>query len=348
MIATLLEVGDIHCRKSVFYSEGIDSFKEWFDKKFPDESRATTEMLIAGDVLDSILFMPTAAAILESLSKLFHRKASHVYVIPGNHDYGLSGYKVESSTSYLRELGFIVFDTFGVYTTELGFKLLCAPWEFKRTIKDVNALLSAHKEESFDAIATHWELEPMFGSTEFVNLDGFKTKSFACGHIHAHKQNPKYLGSILPNSVSENKDEDQSVIRALIKNTEDDSKFKVVDIDVPSFITLQKVTVNTLADVSALPANPKVFYKISYDSDIIQGSDIRTQAKLHGIHIYKLESIKKEVEETSTPIDDSLFAKDKLGSYTPIDILQFCKDQLDLTEEEYEWTLQFLKRRHSN
>ena len=347
MIATLLEIGDIHCRKSSFYSEGIKSFEEWFDKKFSDSARESTEIVIAGDFMHSIMFLPTAAAEACNLVNLFKRKASTIYVIPGNHDYGLSSYKVESSTPFLRELGVEVITEFCEYETKLGFKLLCDPWEFKKTHKQVSAQLEAAQDKEFDSVVTHWELEPMPNSSEFIDVTKLNTKTFACGHIHAHKQNPKYLGSILPNSISENKDEDQSVIRALVMDTENRSRFKVTDIDIPSFITLEKVTISTLSDIGKLPVNPKIFYKITYDGDIIHASDIRNQAKLYGIHVYKLDPIKKVSEEQELE-ENSIFAKDKLGSYTPVDILQFCKDQLDVTEEEYEWCLQFLKRRHSN
>src|SRR5574344_572623 len=124
MTKALIGIGDIHLRSKNYYKTGLKAFLDWFNKTFPDERREETEIVIAGDVLNKVAMLPFVAASTVNLFETLHKKAKNVYVILGNHDYGMSKYKVINTKDFLEKEGAIVIDTLCEYTTELGFKLL--------------------------------------------------------------------------------------------------------------------------------------------------------------------------------------------------------------------------------
>ena len=296
MSIKLIGLGDVHLRNKAFYRAGFKGFLDWFDKTIPDEHCESTEILLAGDFLNKISMLPRVGAESVRFTSILKRKASTVYCILGNHDYGTSGYKVINIKDFLEELGIVVIDDFCEYTTKLGFNILCLPWRYGCTHAQVNKYLKSLDLEhtEYDACSAHWELESMFGS-DFVDLSPVNAKAFMCGHIHSHKCNPKYLGSILPNQIEEVKDNDPSVVRILVKDLKN-NECKNHEFQIPNFISIKKVTINSLADIQNLQADSNCFYKV-YHPTTLSEKDIKNRMKILNIQLYGFDEVDAEVNE---------------------------------------------------
>lgn len=336
MIKALVGIGDIHLRKKDFFEVGIEKFEKWFDETFPNEAKENTEIILAGDIFDKIALLPSVAAEAVKLSNLFFKKAKRVYAILGNHDYGLHRYRVENSKKLLDELGFIVIDNLTTLTTENGFRVLCLPWVYNTSLGKVNEFIKQNENENFDAVCAHWELEPLFGD-EFMDLSNVKTNSYMIGHIHSHNSNPKYLGSVLPNSVAEGKELDNSVIKMLCKDF-DQNKSKEREVPIPSFVSISEVVIQSLEDLSSLQKDSSVFYKIFHPATITEKS-VKTQAELLGLNIYSLEKIHEEgSEELNTEVEIKEYTKTG-----PEDLIELYAEALNITEEEKIACLQVIR-----
>lgn len=325
----IIGIGDIHLRSKGFYRLGISRFFNWIDKTLPSSEKEFTEILLAGDVLNKVTMLPEAAGLAVKLLKLLKTKASKVYIILGNHDYGLSNYKVISAKKFLcEEDNVVVIDTLCEYTTDLGFKLLCLPWCYGMKHSDVDAYVAQLPQDaSYDVCTAHWELESCMGS-DFINLKT-NAKAFMCGHIHSHKVNPYYLGSVLPNSIAEQKDDDPSILRYFIRG---DNGYSVKDVEIPSFVHIETVTIGNLGDIAQYTGHPDIFYKIIHPKTIA-GRDIKSQARISGVLVYETEKL--ETETTKKEIKDV----DDVPEYrvqTHKDILNSCKEKLQLDQDTYD------------
>lgn len=339
MIKTLIGIGDVHLRSKKFYKVGFKAFLDWFDKKFPDSEKETTEILLAGDVLNKVSMLPYVAASTVDLFKVLHKKAKNIYIILGNHDYGLSKYKVISTKDFLEREGAIVIDDFCEYRTELGFNLLCLPWKYGATHAKVNAFLNnLDLSKSYDVCTAHWELESLYGS-DFVDLSKVNAKTFMCGHIHSHKVNPKYLGSILPNSIAETKDYDKSIVRALSMN-ESGEKWKEHELEIPNFLQLRTVTIKSLADIIGLSKEENCFYKILHPKTI-PAKDVANQTRLSGINLYGTGVVEEEKPEIDLQKDLENIKEYSVQSH--LDILELYKDSLQLDNNLLNLCLQAIR-----
>lgn len=323
----IIGIGDIHLRSKSYYKVGFNQFLNWIDTTLKNEDKSSTEILIAGDILDKVTILPYAAALTVDFFRMLKQKAENVYVILGNHDYGLSEYKVINTKSFLEKNGVTVIDQLCEYTTQLGFKLLCLPWTYGSRHKDVNEFLKEHTG-SYDVCTAHWELESLYGS-DFVDLSNVQSKTFMCGHIHSHKVNPMYLGSILPNNIEELKTKDPSVLRVLSQDG------KVEDINIPDFVKLATFTIKDLTDLNQLSKDPDVFYKV-YHPKTISSRDIIAQAKILGLKVYGTEKDREELSIDFKSIDD--VQEYKVQSHE--DILNSCRERMQLTDEVYNLCLQ--------
>lgn len=320
----LIGIGDIHLRNKAYYQEGLAKFANWFDSKFPDNFKNNTEIILAGDIFNKVSMLPSTAARAIDLFNLFYKKASTVYAILGNHDYGLSKYKIVNTKAFLEKNNIVVIDDLCEFQTKLGFNLLCLPWKYATTHQTVNKFLEDKKSREYDACIAHWELESLYGST-FVELKDIKAKAFMCGHIHSHKTNPKYLGSILPNNIEEVKDNDPSIIKVLLEK-EDTSK--VVDFEIPNFVNLQSVKIETLADINNLEKG--IYYKILYPKNL-SIKDINNQAKLAGINIYSLTKLL--TDKLDIDLNKNLSNIKEYTAQSHQEILQAHKASLNIDEE---------------
>jgi DNA repair exonuclease SbcCD nuclease subunit len=337
VIKVLGGIGDIHLRKKNFFEVGFKKFTNWLDETFPDEMRENTEIFLAGDVFDKTTLLPDVAAMAVELSNLLFKKAKTVYVILGNHDYGLHKYKIVNTKKFLQELHFTVIDDLSVITTNLGFKVLCLPWVYGATFKKINEFISTVEDQQFDAVLSHWELESMFGNNEFVDVSKINATSFMAGHIHSHSQNPKYLGSILPNSVAEGKEFNNSVVKMLCKDFEK-GKAKERQVAIPSFVSIKEVHIKNIEELDLLEKDPAIFYKIMYKGEILEKS-IKTKADLLGINIYSTEKLREEGEMGNVQ-------KIEVEEYkvtTSEDLIKLYKETLNISDEEMSACIQVVK-----
>lgn len=321
----LIGIGDIHLRDSDFYTVGFSNFLKWFKQTIPDSFKDSTEIILAGDVLNKITMSPIVGSLAIQLFSTLHQKASTVYVILGNHDYGLNKYKVVNVKDFLEGLGAVVIDDLCEFQTKLGFNLLCLPWKYNCTHSQVNNFLQKLdvKNKQYDVCTAHWELESLFGS-DFVDLQNVNATSYMCGHIHSHKSNPKYLGSILPNSISELKKNDASVVKILTKDQET-GVCKNNEFAIPSFIDIERVLITDLTDLQKLQSRLDLFYEIIHD-DTISKKDIKNQMKLLNLQIYGLK--RRQDVELSVEFNLDDISEYKTQSHSVI--LEKLQDDLQL------------------
>lgn len=330
----LMGIGDIHLRDKPFYKKGLNNFLEWFDSKIPDNKRDCTEIILTGDIFDKISLYPETSALAIKFFKTLHKKASTVYSILGNHDYGLTQYHIKNTTPFLKKLNVQVIEEPCTITTNLGFKLLCLPWAYNFTHAKMNDYIKKNCDQQYyDACISHWEIDSLFGSS-CIELNNVQSKVFYCGHIHSHATNPYYLGSILPNNISEIKTEDFSVLRMLVQK--DDNNCITKDLPIPSFISIKSTHIHSLTDLENIQnQDSTIFFKIYYDP-AISLNDIENKSKVLGLQVYSIEPEGKEEIEIPSLQEDFLLNKEVYIPKSHTDLLQRYAKQFKLSEKEFE------------
>ena len=329
MIDLLISFGDVHIRKDTWYKVGFSKFIEFLEKTLPDNNREHTEIVLPGDIVENIYLYPETCAMVTLLISTLNRKAKTIYVILGNHDYGLVYYKIKSLKPLLESLGVIVIDELSEVKTELGFELLCVPHDPSQTFEVLNEKLKQYTEKTYDCFISHRELKPMPDSTDFMDISNIKTNCFCCGHIHSHKNDNRYLGSILPNKVNEVKENDPSVLRIYRK---DSKTYK--DFELPVFVNIEKVFVQTSTDILNLAKKPDTFYYIMIVGNTLTIKDAKHYCELSNIPLYDCDYEEKE-EDVNVSIDSS--SKTKVHKLPTLEeMLKIYKNNLlqsGLTEE---------------
>lgn len=331
----LMGIGDIHLRDKAFYKKGIDGFLQWFDSKIPDTKKDCTEIMIAGDIFDRISLLPETSALAIKFFDVLRRKASTVYTILGNHDYGLTQYHVKNVTPFLKKLHVQVIEEPCTIETKLGFRILCLPWAYNLSHVKINEYIKNNcTGQSYDACVSHWEISPLFDSPN-IDLSEVQSASFYCGHIHSHSADNKYLGSILPNSIPEVKENDNSILRMLVKK--DDGTCITKDLTIPSFISIKTLHIQSLADLDQYSnvVNNNVFFKIKYNTNLTV-TNIENKCNLLNIQVYSIEPEHKEEEEDVNILLQENFLNNKV--YVPKnhkDLLQKYAGQFTLSEKEF-------------
>lgn len=337
----LLGLGDPHCRKETWYKYGIKKIIEWMDKEvFPPKlPRDRVEVLITGDSLDDVLMDPKDSAAAVEFFNYLTSKASTVYAILGNHDYGLEDYKIIDASPFLESLGVTVIKEVGPMVTNLGFKLFNIPWVPKTKHNEINELLKSYTNNEYDVVTSHWELEKSIMSEHFVDVHSLKAKAYMCGHIHQHSFNPDYLGSLLPNNISEVKDKNPSVIRMLF--TQDgNSEYILKDFPIPSVVHIVQKEITSVNDLDQFELKEDTFYKIEIDSSLDKRL-VRLKAKNLGIQVYDIEKIKKAkaVDGVSTALEGEKLLKPK----TKLEMLKCIQQLLSLSDEDLEVCKQYIE-----
>lgn len=243
----LYGIGDLHISTKPYYVEGFNKFISWLSALNLGK-REETEIFLVGDIFNSINITADTAAMFKRLVEVLDIKASAIYDIMGNHDYGIASYSVESTKQLLESYGIEVIDEPKIIKTKNGFDVICLPWtqaNLSHTKKFVEQIdLTKH----YDAIATHWYItKPKFvnGTVDVDIPSNLNVTSYFAGHIHNTREDDKYLGSILPNSCDDDKYASCSVIKCVSINGETKErritippfvKFVDIDLDKESFI----------------------------------------------------------------------------------------------------------------
>ena len=330
MANVLLHLGDIHSKYSPYYNYGINKFIKWLDATLPEAGRESTEIILAGDMLDKVTGESSHASAMAPIVDVLKRKAKYIYAILGNHDYGIRALSRISNTEFLESLGIIVIKDLCVYTTKMGFKILCLPWTPYCTYNQVNDFVKEHLDEDFDSVVAHWEIKPLF-TDNFIDISKVKSTCKAVGHIHTKTNDPCYIGSVLPNSSSEMKYENSlSVIRSLVKT---DKGSNVFDIKIPSFVTIQLAAIKNFEDLKSLVSREDLFYKIRFNSANLEQREVLNYVYEHNIGLYKVESTNYDIQEFNSGMSEISFDNITLN-LSKKEIIEECASALSITDEE--------------
>ena len=319
MTPCLIGFGDIHIRKDKWYVQGFEEFINYIEKTLPDDRRDYTEICLPGDIVEGIALLPSTSAMVTNFFSVLFRKAKTVYVVLGNHDFGLVYYKIKSLRPFLESLGVVVIKDICDYTTNLGFRLLCIPHIPSQSMGEANEEVKKFEGIEFDCVVSHRELHPMIGSTEFLDLSKINSHCYFCGHIHKHNNDPKYLGSILPNKSDEVKSNDPSVMRIYIK---DSKTYK--DFDLPVFIDIQNVKVSSVTELQSFKVAPKTFYNFFISGNALTVKDVKAYCELYSIPLYDCD-----YEETN---DTGIIIKE--NGEADLEKLPDLKELLDMYKSE--------------
>ena len=112
-------------------------------------------------------------------------------------------------------------------------------------------------------------------------------------------------------------------------------KTKVEDINIPDFVKLATFTIKDLTDLNQLSKDSDIFYKV-YHPKTISSRDIIAQAKVLGLKVYGTEKDREELSIDFKSIDD--VQEYKVQSHE--DILNSCRERMQLTDEVYNLCLQ--------
>lgn len=324
----LLNLGDAHIKYEPYYNYGISKFIDWFDKSFPDKGREITEIFLTGDVLDKVAGVTSQEANAYPFMEVLKKKAKYIYTILGNHDYGIKSLSYVSNKEFLESLGITVITENCEYTTKLGFNVLCLPWHPSYSYDTENNFIENHLNKEYDCVVSHWETEPLF-TENFVNISKLKSKIFSIGHIHTFGSN--YVGSLLPNSSSEQKSVGcLSVVRALYETNE---VFNHADIPIPSFVDLREVKINSYLELSNLISKEELYYKIKYNRSSLDKNTIIDYCKEHNVNIYK-NPLPLSVDNVIEIDESGLKLPEFSEGVSKRSIIEACKEELLITDEE--------------
>jgi len=211
-----------------------ENFLRWFDAQtFDKDSYA----FFAGDITERDTNPGIVIAQLIRLLMICHEKFKYTYIVLGNHD--VKSYKglVQNSLMFVPQTFdniIVIDDLTAVYDDDGNLpKVLCMPHRYNEDfIKRYNDYLKAHADEEWDAIVGHFYATESF-SGDYVDVSKVKAKVKAIGHVHTRIA-PEYLGSLWPNSSSEDFTPYPRAIRCLKDGI-------VSEIPLPKFLQFVKV-----------------------------------------------------------------------------------------------------------
>lgn len=279
---TICGIGDLHISNKQYYVEAYDKLLAWLSSQDFGCLRDELELFLVGDIFNSINITADIAAMFKRLVEVLYSKASKIYAIMGNHDYGISSYIVESAKGLLESYGICVIDKPCEITTDNGFKVLCFPWTQESISKSKQFMKSIDLSKQYDVLATHWYVT----TPKFMNGDQssileippeLKVTSVFAGHIHNTGESDLYLGSVLPNAADDDKWANPSVLK-IVSNGKETKK------TIPPFVKFVTVDIDKSQDVEDADG---VWYILEYSQ--ASSLQLRTVTQ-HVKRLYKVVS----------------------------------------------------------
>lgn len=273
-------IGDLHISTKPYYVEAYSKLLEWLSSLDFKASREDLEFFLVGDIFNSINITADIAAMFKRLVEVLYSKASRIYAIMGNHDYGISSYIVETTKGLLESYDIEVIDKPCELTTANGFKVLCFPWTQDSILKSKQFMKTVDLSKKYDVLATHWYIT----APKFMNGDTsgvleipkeLKATSVFAGHIHNTGESSLYLGSLIPNASDDDKWTNPSALKIVSNGAE--SK-----ITVPPFVKFVTVDIDSCSNIEDKEG---VWYILEYS----QASSLKLQSIAKSIkHLYKV------------------------------------------------------------
>lgn len=193
----LYVIGDLHISDKEYHIYGMNKLMEWIRNTIPERS----SLLFLGDILTSISANIVAVQQLVALIHLLRDMDIDVYILIGNHDYGMLNRQSKCADEFYKGLGCTVISDFGEVEIE-GINCLMLPWKRvseKEATKQINEKFAAKK---YDVVFGHWNC---VSSPYIPNIDISKVqatyKSF--GHVHIRTEGCPFIGAPVPNASNE-------------------------------------------------------------------------------------------------------------------------------------------------
>lgn len=213
-MSRVVTFGDVHLSSiNTWNYEAGENFIQWFDKEdFGNPN--DVEMIFVGDIAERDV---NPGNVIDQMWRLFSsasKKAKSVHVVCGNHDKKLYHDIEQHSLKFLTNLPNVkVYEKETEVVTDNGYKILVLPWQAKSaegtTLHDYyNKLSESYKDKTYDIVTGHWNIKEFTGpawAQDGVDLTNFHANCYAIGHVHLRLRD-EYVGSIFPNSISEQND----------------------------------------------------------------------------------------------------------------------------------------------
>jgi DNA repair exonuclease SbcCD nuclease subunit len=193
-------IGDLHLSDSRPWSWEVSNKIVDFIIKHPLNSPDNTAILL-GDVTEDAFL---SGQVFDLMAKLFSSlKFKHTYVLVGNHDLKKNKQgQLTLSFEFLKRKLFR-FDTITVINEDYDFtidgvKVLALPWKPVDMKKEYESFPDVGN--TYDLLVGHFQDKSINIPGETIDIDYINAKFICLGHIH-DKDHPRYIGSIIPNSI---------------------------------------------------------------------------------------------------------------------------------------------------
>jgi len=200
-------LGDLHLSDSRPWSWDVSNRIVDFITNHPLNNKNNT-LILLGDLTEDAFL---SGQMFFLLMRLFlNLRFKSIYVLIGNHDI-----KRNKQGQLTCSLNFLQHDLFNKNVTLIyqpsffeseNMAILALPFIFPQfaegwsSVKDYEKMQGSKLDKEYDLIVGHFQDTSVKLPSESVDIEYLKTKFYALGHIH-DKNHPRYVGSIVPNSI---------------------------------------------------------------------------------------------------------------------------------------------------
>jgi hypothetical protein len=230
-------LGDLHFRTDLWWNEVASRFLSWFEK-YDFGPRDSISLIQLGDVTDKDSNPGDVIDLVDQFASICEKKFHETLILIGNHDKKIYKGKTQYSFKFLKNRQSIRISEKPGIEIVGGKKILLLPF-----IREDGIQIDEYYSTGLDPKFYDIEYDLMVGhisgkekGMKFggVELERFKTKRRALGHIHDRYDDSQYrydyTGSIAPFKVDENNAELQRCIKVF------DNEMNLSEITIPSFI----------------------------------------------------------------------------------------------------------------
>jgi UDP-2,3-diacylglucosamine pyrophosphatase LpxH len=281
-------LGDLHISTHQEYMESaILKFLNWFENYNFEEGSTLIQL---GDVLDKASNHGEPIKLTTHFFNSISPKFKDIYIIGGNHDFGVFKQKFQYASSYLSSSFKNIHCIFDETILNID-NTTIAVLPFKKISGEILEKYYSEKlDSSFyncDITCGHVAIKEEKSFFGGIDISKFSNNNFILGHIHsrngAYKRN--YTGSIMPFKINE----EQTELPRCIKVYDTDNK-KFSEINIPEIIKFESANFgDTLAFEKESKDNLIHLYVIKNSKNLIE-----TRNYYPNNYIYNIEKLKQK------------------------------------------------------
>jgi len=312
-------MGDIHFGiQRDWDSELFNNFINWFEKQNFGK-KEECELIQLGDVVERASNLGDTLEMVTRFFNIAINKFKSIYIIGGNHDHKMLNNRSQYATKYLTYLGDNQIKTIykeEIFHTQNGFHILALPYRrVEGKILDdyySNDLPEEFYKTKVDLVCGHVAIKEIKSFYGGINIDKFKAKKRAFGHIHSRIGVFKddYCGSVVPLKINEEETELPRIIKCY------DKKLNENNIEIPIFVKYDNLIFGS-AEPRKLKNNIIKIYTVKNCKNILQAKSNYPNTYIKGVEkIENKVNVKtgEKIEHFISPLDalDRLISETKL------------------------------------